>query len=458
MPNKKVRGASKRGTPIVDNPSFDLNAYAAGYRGHTKVKRLIFIADRCPDVRLEAFRMAIDELKSGHNTALYMDTIARAQEWLGTALGDAWTQDQTWIGSMNRKSIDSLARLEANLLQLKKEGERDPTRVAYEKVALHHMQRGDFTAALTKFLEAKEYGTSTAHSLATHMNVMEASIHIGSLSQVKNNANRAQQLPQLKEDIVVASQVKAALGLYALKGGHYRPAAQAFLQCDVSIGDSYNNVLSTRDIAVYGALCALATYSRKDLKKVVLASQTFKKFFAIVPVWKEIILNFYNSKYADCFNAFDAQLADLRLDMYVGDHHVDLLLKKIRDKALVQYFRPFFKVQIPSMAAAFNLDQGRLEKMLVQLIADNKIQGRIDSHNKVLLARHADQRHATYSQVLSAGEKYARDTRSLLLRMSLTKNNNFSVRHPNEEKGGKGKGGRGRGRSQVEDMMGYAGL
>nr|P68352.1 RecName: Full=COP9 signalosome complex subunit 1; Short=CSN complex subunit 1; AltName: Full=Constitutive photomorphogenesis protein 11; AltName: Full=FUSCA protein 6; Short=FUSCA6 [Brassica oleracea] len=32
------------------------------------------------------------------------------------------------------------------------------------------------------------------------------------------------------------------------------------------------------------------------------------------------------------------------------------------------------------------------------LITDNQIQARIDSHNKILYARHADQRNATFQK------------------------------------------------------------
>ena len=42
---------------------------------------------------------------------------------------------------------------------------------------------------------------------------------------------------------------------------------------------------------------------------------------------------------------------------------------------------------------------------------DGKIQARIDSHNKVLHAKHADSRKQTYQQVMAAGEAYLRDTK-----------------------------------------------
>lgn len=58
----------------------------------------------------------------------------------------------------------------------------------------------------------------------------------------------------------------------------------------------------------------------------------------------------------------------------------------------------------------------------VQLfITDMSPQARIDSHNKILYARHADQRNATFQRVLQTGSEFDRDVRSMLLRANLIK-------------------------------------
>lgn len=49
------------------------------------------------------------------------------------------------------------------------------------------------------------------------------------------------------------------------------------------------------------------------------------------------------------------------------------------------------------------------------------LQARIDSHNKILYARHADQRNATFQRVLQTGREFDRDVRSMLLRANLIK-------------------------------------
>lgn len=40
----------------VDNPNFDLDAYAQSYDGLAKIRRLLFIAKHCPSLRVDSLR------------------------------------------------------------------------------------------------------------------------------------------------------------------------------------------------------------------------------------------------------------------------------------------------------------------------------------------------------------------------------------------------------------------
>jgi len=57
----------------VDNPSLDLESYAQGYRGLARLFRLHFIAQHCPQLRLEALKMAVTQVQQQtHNTQMYV--------------------------------------------------------------------------------------------------------------------------------------------------------------------------------------------------------------------------------------------------------------------------------------------------------------------------------------------------------------------------------------------------
>ena len=51
--------------------TLNLLQYISRYKGQTKLMRLNAIADKCPELRIEALRLLIDELKKGVNTSLY---------------------------------------------------------------------------------------------------------------------------------------------------------------------------------------------------------------------------------------------------------------------------------------------------------------------------------------------------------------------------------------------------
>jgi hypothetical protein len=72
IPTEK-KGAGSIGVPItpVHCTTLNLTQYITRYKGQTKLMRLNSIADKCPELRIEALRLLIDELKKGVNTTLY---------------------------------------------------------------------------------------------------------------------------------------------------------------------------------------------------------------------------------------------------------------------------------------------------------------------------------------------------------------------------------------------------
>ena len=152
------------------------------------------------------------------------------------------------------------------------------------------------------------------------------------------------------------------------------------------------------------------------------------------------------------------------LDIHLHDH-VETLYEQIRNKALIQYTLPFVSVDLNMMANAFNTSVTGLEKELEALITNDQIQviicirclckyiasflslygkhvsyacvtstgmilqARIDSHNKILYARHADQRNGTFQRALQTGNEFDRELRAMLLRANLIKHD-YNLKGP----------------------------
>jgi COP9 signalosome complex subunit 1 len=138
-------------------------------------------------------------------------------------------------------------------------------------------------------------------------------------------------------------------------------------------GRTHTQVIAPEDVALYGALCALATFERDELKRRLVDSINFKGFLDLVPqvgpprqqtaasrdvlalplachpwplplavrVWqvRELVYDFVNSRYGSCLKYLGELQPELMLDLHLHKH-VQALYKKIRDRCLLQVGRP----------------------------------------------------------------------------------------------------------------------
>lgn len=55
------------------------------------------------------------------------------------------------------------------------------------------------------------------------------------------------------------------------------------LQAPNEMGSQYNDVVSAQDVAVYGGLCALASFDRQELRTHVINNVSFRDFMEVHP-------------------------------------------------------------------------------------------------------------------------------------------------------------------------------
>lgn len=71
---------------------------------------------------------------------------------------------------------------------------------------------------------------------------------------------------------IIFTRLRCAAGVAELAGKRYKAAARHFLQASLDHCD-FPEVLSPNNVAIYGGLCALATYDRNELQKNVIQSR-----------------------------------------------------------------------------------------------------------------------------------------------------------------------------------------
>ncbi|XP_077864097.1 COP9 signalosome complex subunit 1-like [Saccoglossus kowalevskii] len=423
----------------VENPTMDLEAYAAQYSGLAKINRLLFIAVHCPSFRIEALKMSLSYSQSTYNTQMYQHIHRKLQEASASssALPDAIAGlvhsipalDTQWVETTNKKAAMKLEKLDTDLKNYKGNSIKESIRRGHDDLGDHYLDQGDLSNALKCFSRARDYCTSSRHVVNMCLNVIKVSVHLQNWSHVLSYVNKAEATPEIsevrqrdmKDNLYVVTKLKCAAGLAELATKKYKAAAKYFLQASFDHCD-FPDLLSPNNAAMYGGLCALASFDRQELQKNVISSSSFKLFLELEPQLRDIIFKFYESKYASCLKMLDEVKDNLLLDMYLAPH-VNTLYTQIRNRALIQYFSPYMSADMRKMASAFNTTVTELEDELMQLILDGQISARIDSHNKILYARDVDQRSHTFEKSLAMGKAFQRRTKALILRSAMLKNN-----------------------------------
>lgn len=419
---------------VVENPTLDLDAYASNYKGIAKLQRLLYIGKHCPTFAIDSLRMCAGAVKATHNVDMYREVMTRLTEIFNQEDGGASAPgqqpdiDNHWLESTTKRAIQKLDKLDQDLKTYKNNSIKESIRRGHDDLGDHYLDCGDFSNALKCYSRARDYCICAQHIVNMCMNVINVSLYMQNWPHVQTYVHKAESVPDLiventatattekqkKSNSEILAKLKCASGLAELAQKQYKAAARLFLQVSFDHLD-YSEVLSAHDVAIYGGICALATFDRDELQKKVLSSSSFKQFLELQPQLRDILHKFYASQYATCLNLLDQMKDNLLLDIFLS-RHVDKLYSQIRSRALIQYFSPYVSADLNKMSVAFNTSVASLEDELTQLILDGQISARIDSRKKILYARDVDHRCSTFSKALQTGKEYESRIKALMLR------------------------------------------
>ena len=364
---------------VVTNATLDLESYANSYTSFAKIQRLMFIADHCQALRVEALKMALNYVKEyTFNTCIYTKIYNKLSEalkpeglFVDSTIGPI---DRAWIEFKSRKGAIKLEKLDTDLKNYKSNSIKESIRRGHNDLGDHYLELGDMNNALKCYSRSRDYCTSGEHILNMCLNVIKVSIYTQNWTHVLTYVSKAEATPDYSPFSSLASKLNCAAGLAELASKKYKSAAKHFFavnfdQFTLDFGD----IISANNVAIYGGLCSLASFSRDELHKLLIPNSSFKLFLELEPQLRDAIYKFYDSKYANCLSILAEMKDNLLLDIYIAPH-VFTLYDMIRNLALVQYFSPYLSADMVKMAAAFNTNIASLENELMQLILDGQIQ------------------------------------------------------------------------------------
>ncbi|KAI3873053.1 hypothetical protein MKX03_018674 [Papaver bracteatum] len=342
-------GEENRSKPNLSSELLDVEVYAGLYSGRTKVTRLMFIADRCGNqvMKLDALRMAYDEIKKGENKekkafhSVGWSKVCRPKskgevvEKIDGKLGSEYCLDQTWVDTVDRKAEVRKEKLESELNAYRTNLIKESIRMGYNDFGDFYYSHGHLGDAFKNYVRTRDYCTTSKHILQMCLNAILVSIEMGQFTHVATYVSKAEQTPDALDPVAIA-KLRCAAGLAHLESKKYKLAARKFLETGPELANTYTEVIAPQDVATYGGLCALASFDRAELKSKVIDNFNFRNFLELVPEVREIINDFYSSRYASCLEFLENLKANLLLDIHLHDH-VETLYSLIRHRTTSVY-------------------------------------------------------------------------------------------------------------------------
>lgn len=455
----------------AEDSTFDVDAYASRYNGVGKVRRLAYLADRAatPSVRMKALDRALD--------AVISDSLdARAYRSLSVRTG---RPDDGKLDELARAGEEKIAAVTKALEIAKARSLKDEIVKNMAELAAAHRDVGDLQQALMVLQTSREYAPSAKHVADINLQMLELALLIGSYATVTTLIMKLQTAatnagdggmcvfglfpsvcwplpittptPPLTHLCIaallvlhhetrfvlpliisvcaafdaplphcsLAAKLRASQGLVALAEGHFEGAARELLALPQRLGGTFSAVAHIEELALVGGLCALATYSRDELRSRLLGEPGPRALLEMVPQLRDAVQAFVSSRYAACLEGLGRLATDaLRGDLFLGPH-ADRLLSAVRRRALTQYLTPYTAVDLTVMAAAFRVPVPVLEAEIAELIVGEGLKARLDSERKLLLQHTTDTRADALAAATAAARAFGAEARMLLLRASM---------------------------------------
>lgn len=464
---------------VVNSSPVDLDSLVTTYKGYGLINRLFFIAEMCPPMKSDALTLLLDYIvQNTLDTTVYTlafeklegisaggsssDEHRNSDEASRTAVTvereggygngsqniTGVQRNMQWVETTNTRATARFDALFSEFKRQKEEGVKESTRRAMDELFQHQVQMGRLQDAVKLFSTGvRDYCTTPKHVIQMLLSWIEVSIYLNQwhrvdplVAQVERAITEAQEseasastltrgsryhagasqmaTKNMKEFIDAAkAKVAGVSALYRLYTKAYKMVAEKCLQIDLNFFN-YPNLLSAKDIAVYGTLCALATFDRTDLKSKVLGSPLFRKFLDSEPKLIELLQKFVRGAFGPCLDIMEESRDQLLLNLYLSSH-LKAIYRLIRRRAVVQYFTPFAAADIRKMATVFRVTIDELEDELVDLIDSGAISARIDSYNKVLYAKQSNNRVEVYQKALRLGRSLSEYANGAILHAAL---------------------------------------
>ncbi|CEO95250.1 hypothetical protein PBRA_004016 [Plasmodiophora brassicae] len=381
---------------------------AAGYEGGALLQRLRCQAQVSDDARSRF----LDHVRAHTCNVALVASVASP--------GD--TDLQGWIQRANIQLARKIDAAERAVADAKAAQDSNATRVALLKLAAVHSDSGDYKAALSKLLEARDVTTSLADKMDLALTIVVTSVNGDLWQNVRPEFAKASALKGSEQYGHILAIMKCAVGVTMFRYAQFSDAAATLLSVDEFPNAPY--LFLPVDLVRYAVLAAMASYPRNALKDQLVNNAKFKPRLGMCRLTRQALTGFCQSKFADCLRSVDETLSDLTIfDPNVSSDIAKGLAVRIRESALCTYITPYESVSLTRMASAFGQSPSEIQSLLVKLIQKGTVAAKIDAQSQVLWASTTHQRKAAFAVGRDVAERFLTTGEALLLRVAQQRHN-----------------------------------
>jgi COP9 signalosome complex subunit 1 len=404
---------------IDGTPSYDLDTVVAKYSGYGRIQRLVYIAERCCELRLVGLERAIEYVKADTKSVDLYESLRRsivdANPWSVYA-----TSDTEWIEGVKEDAAQTIAKLEATIKH------HQPTAPPYQMaelirdLAVHYESIDEIGQAQRQYRRYSDFCREDEMNLQALCRIGELSLRARNWSYGRTISKRflAESSWPDGTNSALISRLGIIYGVSSLGMGEFEEAATTFLKISApKAGDldflESGDLVSVGDVGVYTALCALAVFNRKHLRYLADNDVLFAAFTDEVPFVRKLVSFFLTVKFREFFTLWNEYVNDFKVDLYLGGQ-IDQLYSQIRENALAQYLSVFNAVSLDQMADAFCTDVTTFTKELAEFINKNNDEFRIDYRDRKVVLMEPDPCAVIYEKSEKLGREFLHDSSAIL--------------------------------------------
>jgi len=406
-------------------PDSIVETYISRYSGYTKFNRLQHIAEQSSsqEVRVAAKQALVKALRQSPCVELYVQECT--QEQTKEYMGPEFTLDQAWVDETEQKNLLEQNELESDLHAKKGDMIKEHIRLAYKKLGDFHYKTGKMHDAQKAYARMKDSCSSAEHTMEMCLKISLAFMDVGQFESALLCVVRGEASDQADVPVMSRSKLRATLGVLSLWEGRFRDAADHFLSLPSFIGNEYNEVVASSDVATYCSLCALTVMNRAVVQQRLLSPQSpLNPYYETAPRVRRIVQAYCTGDFVSVFTDLADMRAQCMLDMYLGKHF-DKMVCCIKDRVAVQYFRPYDTARLGRLVEVTGLPAEEVNSIVTRLVADGDIPARIDAETGTLHRLKQNERQSLLKEVLGATQAHAREMQATMLRLSMMRQGFF---------------------------------